>query len=111
MVIYSPVCGPILASDMFIFFLRIKDSTTDPTDMSMPVRNIRSNAVADGWVVVIVVIVVVVVLNVCIKNPAMIGPTDIPIIIITTLKPRDIPLYWIGVEVSIILNTPVLSNA
>lgn len=39
------------------------------------------------------------------------GPIDIPIIITTTLIPREMPLYWIGVDIIIMLNTPVFNNA
>jgi len=67
--------------------------------------------VADGCEVIIIVEAVVVVWKDCIKNPDTIGPMDIPTIIITTLIPRDMPLYCIGVEVIIILNIPVFSNA
>ena len=88
-------------------------------DMIIPVRNIKLYAIADGWEELVSAAVAVtpvsvdepVVWKVCMKNPATIGPIDIPIIIITTLIPRDIPLNWIGVEIIIMLKTPVFNNA
>lgn len=95
------------------------DKIIEHTEIIIPVKNIKLKAVEEGWSTGSLDIMdesndvddTNEVWNDCMKKPANIGPIDIPIIMITTLIPKEMPLNWIGLEVNIMLNTPVFSKA